>query len=130
MHVELGYQPDDSVVTGMRTHWHAQIGIHEEKTAGEVIDTINHHILRQGHLKRAGAIMLVLSPELATILVRDGVSKAELGQRVFDGTMRSKKWMKENELQTWRRPRRSKRSSRATRTRCTPPPVRRVKWSP
>lgn len=101
VHVELGYAPEQSVVTGMRMHWHAQIGIHEEKSAREVLDTICHHLVRQGHLKRAGALMLVLSPELAVHLVRDGVSKADVGRAVYEGTLRSKKWMKENGLQTW-----------------------------
>jgi hypothetical protein len=44
---------------------------------------------------------LVFPPELATHLVNSGFTKADVGRYVFDGTTRSKKWMKENGLQTW-----------------------------
>ena len=85
----------------MPVHWHAQIGIHEEKSAEEVLDTVNHHILRQGLLLRSGCVVLVFAPELATHLVDSGFTKADVGRYVFEGTTRSKKWMKENGLQTW-----------------------------
>jgi hypothetical protein len=101
VHVMRGFAPDDSVVTGMPVHWHAQLGIHEERTATDVLDTVNHHLLRQGLLMRAGSVVLVFPPELARHLVDDGFSKADVGRYVYEGTRRSKRWMKENELQTW-----------------------------
>jgi hypothetical protein len=101
LHVTRGFAPEDSVVTGMPVHWHAQLGIHEEKSAEDILDTVNHHILRQGLLLRSGCIVLVFSPELATHLVDSGFSKADVGRYVFEGTTRSKKWMKDNGLQTW-----------------------------
>jgi hypothetical protein len=101
LHVMRGFQAGDSVVTGMPVHWHAQLGIHQEKGAEEVLDTVNHHIVRQGLLQRAGSIVLVFPPELATHLVNSGFTKADVGRYVIDGTTRSKKWMKENGLQTW-----------------------------
>jgi hypothetical protein len=101
LHVLRGFEASDSVVTGMPVHWHAQIGIHHEKDAQEVLDTVNHHIVRQGLLQRVGSIVLVFPPELATHLVRGGLTKADVGRYVFDGTIRSKKWMKEHGLQTW-----------------------------
>ncbi len=85
----------------MPVHWHAQLGIHEEKGAEEVLDTVNHHILRQGLLMRAGSLVLVFPPELASHLVDSGFTKSDVGRYVFEGTTRSKKWMKENGLQTW-----------------------------
>lgn len=101
VHVERGFARTQSVVSGMPVHWHAQIGIHEEKRAEEVLDTVNHHLLRQGLLMRAGSVVVVFSPELAVHLVRGGFSKADIGRYVFEGTTRSKRWMKENGLQTW-----------------------------
>jgi hypothetical protein len=101
VHVMRGFAPEDSVVTGMPVHWHAQLGIHEERTATEVLDTVNHQLLRQGLLVRAGSVVLVFPPELARHLVEDGFSKADVGRYVYEGTRRSKRWMKENELQTW-----------------------------
>jgi hypothetical protein len=101
LHVTRGFDAADSVVTGMPVHWHAQLGIHEERGAEEVLDTVNHHIVRQGLLKRAGSIVLVFPPELATHLVDSGFTKAEVGRYVVEGTTRSKKWMRENGLQTW-----------------------------
>jgi hypothetical protein len=101
LHVTRGFDPNDSVVTGLPVHWHAQLGIHEEQGAEEVLDTVNHHLLRHGMLKRAGSIVLVFPPELAGHLVASGFSKADVGQYVYEGTTRSKKWMKDNGLQTW-----------------------------
>ncbi len=101
LHVMRGFAAEDSVVTGLPVHWHAQLGIHEEQGAEEVLDTVNHHLLRHGMLKRAGAIVLVFPPELATHLVQSGFSKADVGRYVFEGTTRSKAWMKQNGLQTW-----------------------------
>jgi hypothetical protein len=101
LHVMRGFAPTDSVVTGMPVHWHAQIGVHEEKSAEEVLDTVSHHIVRQGWLMRRGSLVLVFPPELAGHLVDSGFTKADLGRYVFERTTRSKKWMRENGLQTW-----------------------------
>ena len=43
-----------------------------------------------------GSIVLVFPPELASHLVDSGFTKADVGRYVFEGTTRSKKWMKEN----------------------------------
>ena len=101
LHVMRGFDATDSVVTGMPVHWHAQIGVHEEKTAEEVLDTVSHHIVRQGWLMRRGCLVLVFPPELAGHLVDSGFSKADVGRYVFEHTTRSKKWMREKGLQTW-----------------------------
>jgi thioredoxin reductase (NADPH) len=101
LHVTLGFDATDSVVTGMPVHWHAQIGVHEEKNAEEVLDTVSHHIVRQGWLMRRGSLVLVFPPELAGHLVDSGFTKADVGRYVFEHTTRSKKWMREKGLQTW-----------------------------
>ena len=101
LHVQRGYAADQSVVTGMPVHWHAQLGVHQERGAEAILDTVNHHLLRHGLLKRVGSIVLVVPPELAGHLVDDGFTKADVGRYVFEGTRRSKRWMKENGLQTW-----------------------------
>ena len=101
LHVMRGFDATDSVVTGMPVHWHAQIGVHEEKSAEEVLDTVSHHIVRQGWLMRRGSLVLVFPPELAGHLVDSGFTKADVGRYVFERTTRSKKWMRENGLQTW-----------------------------
>jgi thioredoxin reductase (NADPH) len=101
LHVMRGFDASDSVVTGMPVHWHAQIGVHEEKSAEEVLDTVSHHIVRQGWLMRRGSLVLVFPPELAGHLVDSGFTKADVGRYVFEHTTRSKKWMREKGLQTW-----------------------------
>ncbi len=101
LHVTRGFDAADSVVTGMPVHWHAQIGVHQEKSAEEVLDTVSHHIVRQGWLMRRGSLALVFPPELAGHLVDSGFSKADIGRHVFERTARSKKWMREKGLQTW-----------------------------
>jgi hypothetical protein len=101
LHVMRGFDATDSVVTGMPVHWHAQIGVHEEKNAEDVLDTVSHHIVRQGWLMRRGSLVLVFPPELAGHLVDSGFSKADIGRYVFEHTTRSKKWMREKGLQTW-----------------------------
>ncbi len=101
LHVTRGYAAIDNVVTGMPVHWHAQIGVHEEKSAEDVLDTVSHHIVRQGWLMRRGSLVLVFPPELAGHLVDSGFTKEDVGLYVFEHTTRSKKWMREKGLQTW-----------------------------
>jgi hypothetical protein len=101
LHVMRGFSAGESVVTGMPVHWHAQLGIHDERGAEQVLDTVNHHIVSQGLLMRAGSVVLVFPPELAAQLVDSGFTKADVGRYVIEGTTRSKKWMKEHGFQTW-----------------------------
>jgi hypothetical protein len=96
LHVERGFSPDQSVVTVFATAGHLQLSIHHEPTAADVVDTLCHYMVGGGRFNRAGFCTLVIPPETADIFVRDGWTKADIRQAVFDGTSRSVAWVKEH----------------------------------
>jgi hypothetical protein len=97
LHVELGYAPEQSVVTAFGTLGHAQYSVHHEATAQEIVDTLSHYLVHSGRLtRRGGCIAVVIPPENAEIFVRDGWSKANIRQALFDGTKRSLAWVRRN----------------------------------
>jgi len=96
LHVERGFSPDQSVVTVFATAGHLQLSIHHEPTAPDVVATLCHYIVGGGRFNRSGVLTLVIPPETADIFVRDGWTKADLRQAVFDGTTRSVAWVKQH----------------------------------
>jgi hypothetical protein len=82
------------VVTAFATAGHLQLSIHAEPTAEDIVATICHHLVGGGRLSRSGYCTLVIPPENADIFVRDGWSKADIRQAIFDGTSRSVAWVK------------------------------------
>jgi hypothetical protein len=96
LHVELGYAPDQSVVTAFGAMGHVQYSVHHEATAQAIVDTLSHYLIHSGRLTRGGCIAIVIPPENAEIFVRDGWSKADIRQALFDGTKRSLAWVRRN----------------------------------
>lgn len=94
LHVELGYRPEQNVVTAFTTVGHMQISAHSEGTAAELIDTISYYLVGSGRLRRGGFCVLVIPPECADIFVRDGFRKSDIGAAVFAGTTRTAAWVK------------------------------------
>ncbi|MCE2391386.1 MAG: hypothetical protein J4G09_07870 [Proteobacteria bacterium] len=96
LHVELGYAPEQSVVTAFATGGHIQFSAHAEPTAAEICATLSHFLVGTGKLSRYGWCVLVIPPENAEIFARDGWSKADIRGAIFEGTTRSAAWAKRN----------------------------------
>jgi hypothetical protein len=96
LHVERGFAPDDSVVTAFSAGWHMQLSVHHESTADQIVATLTHYLLGTGRFTPNGFCVLVIPPENADILVRDGWTKADLRQALFDGTRRTVAWVREH----------------------------------
>ena len=96
VHVERGFSAEQSVVTVFGSAGHLQISVHHESTAREISDTLSHYLVNSGRLNRQSSCMIVIPPESAEIFVRDGWTKANIRQALFDGTKRSVAWVKQN----------------------------------
>ena len=95
VHVEQGYRREQSVVTVFSTGGHVQISAHAEDSAQKIADTIARYLVGSGRLvARGGFCILIIPPENLGYLIRDGWSKADFRQAVFDGTRRSPAWLK------------------------------------
>jgi hypothetical protein len=95
LHTERGFAPDDSVVTVFGTSGHTQLSAHADGSAEAIVATLCQYLTGTGRLGSAFCV-LVVPPECADIFVRDGWSKADIRKAVFDGTTRSRAWVKEN----------------------------------
>jgi hypothetical protein len=89
LHVMHGYAPDQNVVSLFSVGGHLQISAHAERTAGEIVDTICYYLLGSGRLVQKGDCVLVIPPENAEKFVRDGWSKADIAEAVYQGTRRT-----------------------------------------
>ena len=96
LHVDRGFAAGDDVVTVFATAGHQQISVHAEPTADDIVATLCHYLVGTGRLGRTGFCVLVIPPENADIFVRDGWSKADIRQAIFDGTTRTAAWVKRN----------------------------------
>ena len=99
LHVELGFSREQSVVTLCATGGHTQISCHAEHSADAIVDTIAQFLVGSGRLVPVGGssfCMVVLPPENASYIVKDGWSKADIRTALFERTTRSIKWVKEN----------------------------------
>ncbi len=93
LHVERGFAPGDDVVTVFATSGHLQISVHAEPTAEDITKTLCHYLVGTGRLARWGWCVLLIPPENADIFVRDGWSKADIRNAIFEGTSRTAKWV-------------------------------------
>ena len=93
-HVELGYPRESSVVTVFSTSGHMQVSVHAENTGDQIVDTIAQYVVGTGKLTDTGFCVVVLVPENVEYLVRDGWSKADIRQALFERTTRSMAWVK------------------------------------
>jgi hypothetical protein len=89
LHVMHGFAPEQNVISVFSVVGHLQISAHAERTAGEIIDTICYYLVGSGRLKRVGDCVLVIPPENAEKFVRDGFSKSDIAEAVYQGTRRS-----------------------------------------
>jgi hypothetical protein len=96
LHVMQGFAPEQDVVTLFGCVGHIQISAHAERTAQAIVDTVCHYLVGSGRLRPSGECVLVVPPENAAVFVRDGWSKADIGEAVFQGTKRTAAWVKRN----------------------------------
>ena len=96
LHVERGYAREQSAVTVFATDGHTQISVHSEHSAQEIADTIAQYLVGSGKLTKTGWCIVIIPPENAKYLVRDGWSKAALRKALFERTTRSMAWVKQN----------------------------------
>jgi hypothetical protein len=89
LHVMHGLAPEQNAVSLFSVVGHLQISAHAESTAREIIDTICFYLVGSGRLTRAGDCVLVIPPENAEKFVRDGFSKSNIGEAVYQGTRRT-----------------------------------------
>jgi hypothetical protein len=95
LHVELGYRPDDDVVTLFGASWSMQISAHEDHGSEAITDTIAHSLVGTGKLSNNYCV-LVIPPESAEYFVKDGWSKADIREAIFERTTRTVAWAKRN----------------------------------
>ena len=108
LHVDLGFGREESVATVFDVLYHVPISAHAEETPEDIIDTIVHHALGgrfravvSGEVRvvagvSGGAVCpVIIPPEVAAHFVRGNWSKADIQQALFEGTTRSKAWMKQ-----------------------------------
>ena len=90
VHVEQGFSRDQSAVTVFSTGGHVQISAHSEDSAQKIADTVARHLVGSGRLVASGGFcILVIPPENTGYLIKDGWSKADFRQAVFEGTKRT-----------------------------------------
>jgi len=89
LHVTRGFSPSQNVVTVFSVVGHIQISAHAERTAREIIDTVCFYLVGSGRLLPSGDCVLLIPPENAEVFVRDGFSKADIADAVYEGTRRT-----------------------------------------
>jgi hypothetical protein len=89
LHVMHGFGPEQNVVSLFSVVGHIQISAHAEGTAKEIIDTICFYLVGSGRLTRAGDCVVVIPPENAEKFVRDGFSKSDIAEAIYQGTRRT-----------------------------------------
>ena len=94
LHVTLGFERTQDVVTVFTAVGHVAISTHAERTAEQIIETYCYYLVGSGRLQRSGSCVIVIPPEVAEVFVRDGWTKADIGQAVHQGTTRSAAWVK------------------------------------
>ena len=96
LHVTLGFEREDSVVTAFTLGNHIMMSNHHEKSPEAWVETIAHYIVTAGRLDDGGFGVLIVPPEPAEILVKHGWSKRDVATAVFERTRRSTAWVKRN----------------------------------
>lgn len=95
LHVERGFNKNQSVVTVFPTAGHLQISAHADHGAEAIVDTVAHYLAEGGHIAKAFSV-LVIPPECAEHFIRDGWSKEDIRRAFFEKTTRSSRWAKEH----------------------------------
>jgi len=87
-HVEKGYRADDSTVSVIGVTGTQDIIHYARTNARKVLDAIIRAIPREGYknLYSGGEPLLVIAPEQASILGKEGLSKRDVKRIIFEGT--------------------------------------------
>lgn len=105
LHVELGFQKEQNVVTVFPVSGHIQVSVHPEDSSERIVGTIAHYMAHSGRMSQnlpglananIGSWVVIISPEKAEFFVKDGWSKADIRQALFELTSRSVSWLKKN----------------------------------
>lgn len=94
LHVERGFDREDSTVTLMFVAGYKWICAHAEQTPQDWIDTMAHYVIGGGYLNDTGYAALLLPIESAGLFDRAGWTKADIREALFEKTQRSVAWMK------------------------------------
>lgn len=94
LHVELGYEPAQSVATLFPTAGHLQISTHADHGAEATVETIVHYLIGAGKLA-ARFLLLALPPETVEHFVRDGWTKKDIREAIFQKGIRNVAWAKQ-----------------------------------
>ena len=92
--MELGFPRESSAVTVFSTSGHLQVSVHAENSGDQIVGTIAQYMVGTGRLSNTGFCVVVLAPENVEYLVRDGWTKADIRQALFERTTRSIAWVK------------------------------------
>lgn len=86
MHIERGFQADDSTVTIFAGAAPQAINDHGNNTAAGILDTVAHNIAAPGN--SSGETLLVIGVEHAKTISEDGFSKTDIRRYIADTTQR------------------------------------------
>ena len=86
MHVDRGFQADDSTVTVFAAAGPQTVNDHGSNTAESILNTISENIAAPGN--SSGETLLVLGVEHAKTISEDGFSKADIRRYIADTTQR------------------------------------------
>lgn len=95
LHVELGYGADESTVTVMAAEAPHNIQDHGSRTGASILHTITESLKNMGGnqvLMFGGQPLIVLGPEHAAVLARDGYTKDAIKRHVWE---HANVWMSE-----------------------------------
>ena len=86
MHVERGFQADDSTITVFAAAGPQTVNDHGSNTAEGILNTISENIAAPGN--SSGETLLVIGVEHAKTISEDGFSKADIRRYIADTTQR------------------------------------------
>lgn len=88
LHVERGYNPDDSTVTVMAAEAPHNVNDHRSQTAEELLDTVIHTATTAGcnNSHVPGELLIIMGPEHAQTINRDGWSKKDVQRYIHQNS--------------------------------------------
>ncbi|MYA69804.1 hypothetical protein F4009_09090 [Candidatus Poribacteria bacterium] len=86
MHVDRGFQADDSTITVFAAAGPQTVNDHGSNTAEGILNTISENIAAPGN--SSGETLLVIGVEHAKTIAEDGFSKADIRRYIADTTQR------------------------------------------
>lgn len=96
LRVDVGYKPDDSVVSVFGAPWPLFQNDHDSNTGRDVLLStcyrIGGHLIRFGGKHRGGMVIL-FCPEHAATIARDGYSKEDVKQFIYENAKIPREWL-------------------------------------